>query len=349
MNHKRLPVNLSKWTLSLMLLAALTVGNNIKAQESNRRILFLSDHEGSIALYTMQADGTDIQRWSLPLFEEGGTITSASLSPDGTTLAVSSRKERSPDDFTDEIFLLELATGAITMLTNDGRNNTLPSWSPDSQHLAYLTGLGVNGFGTVHIADLVSHDLQVLMTETSLAPVVHEDIGAVIRWLDWSPDGNQLVLSVQTGLPDVFNMLIVVNADGTDARQVTPNEMSVGPVVSWGADPNSIYTACHINDYGEICQLSLQTLQIAQLSNMTTAFPDADNPFVSSLDVSPEGEVIFSYGVTDPSIYQFNVADGSVILIRSVTSDNFELLGSVDMPPVTACATADSANHQTGE
>jgi hypothetical protein len=138
-----------------------------------------------------------------------------------------------------------------------------------------------------------------------------------------------------------------VSANGTNARQVTPNEMDV-VLVSWDSDPDIIYTACYVNNNDEICRLNLQTLQIEQLSNMTTAFPNAENPFVSSLDVSHEGEVIFSYGVTDSSIYQLNVMDGSVTLISSAMGDNFELLGWIDAPPDTTCSTTNPASYQNG-
>lgn len=334
MNDKHLPAILSGLSL-FMLLIVLIFGSNAKAQETNRRIMFLSDHEGSTSIYTMRADGTDIQRFTDVIFEEGGVITGASLSPDGTTLAVSSRKERSLDYFADEIFLLDITTDTITMLTNDGRNNTMPNWSPDSQHLAYLTGNGVNGFDTVHIADFDSPTIQirVLVTARSLNSVISGDFGPVIRWLDWSPDGSQLALAGQTGLPDVFNMLIVVNADGTNAHQVTPNEMHV-IFVSWRFDSNSIYMACS-NNYtdNEICRLNLQTLQIERISNLATVIPNASHPIITSLDISPEGEIIFGYGeVRNAPIYQFDVSDGSVNFISSVTGDNYELLGWVDIP-----------------
>lgn len=324
----RLSVKLSKLSLFLMILAGLIFYGNIEAQDIDYRILFLSDHEGSVALYTMQADGTNIEKLVDSIFEEGGVITSASLSPDGTTLAVSSKMERSLDYFSDEIFLLDMATSSITMLTNDGKNNTLPSWSPDSQGLAYLTGSGINGYGIVHIFDLEAQTTEILITGTALVSAVSD--GMAIRRLSWSPDGSQLVLSGQTPLPDAFNVLVVVDADGTNAHQVTPNEISVG-VPSWSSDSNIIYALCSMDTYHEICRLNIQTSQIDLLSDLRTAIPDAASPYITSLDVSPEGEIIFSYGVVDSSFYRFNEVDGSVTEIGSGTGFNYELLGWVDI------------------
>ena len=125
-------------------------------------------------------------------------------------------------------------------------------------------------------------------------------------------------MSGQTPLPDAFNVLVVVDADGTNAHQVTPNEISVG-VPSWSSDSNIIYALCSMDTYHEICRLNIQTSQIDLLSDLRTAIPDAASPYITSLDVSPEGEIIFSYGVVDSSFYRFNEVDGSVTEIGSGT------------------------------
>ena len=166
MKSKRLIAAFHRLTLFIILIFCLYPGIDSKAQESSQRILFLSDHQGSPALYTMEADGTDIQKLADSIFEPGGVITGASLSPDGTMLAVSSRKDRIGHP-TEEIFLMSMASGNITMLTNDGKENTLPNWSPDSRYLAYLSD-GIYGlFAKVHIYDVMTQETEVLITASA--------------------------------------------------------------------------------------------------------------------------------------------------------------------------------------
>lgn len=340
MNRKQTSKILPVLSLFCTMFIVLVFSIEIKAQDSSLRIMFLSNHEGSVEVYTMRADGTDIQQFIDIDFEEDGEITSASLSPDGTTLAISSRKDRVGHQ-TDEIFLLDLATGDITMLTNDGKENTSPVWSPDSRYLAYL-GDGIYGlFENVNIFDTDTQTTEVLITGTALEGALTSPsyLGMSIRWLDWSPDGSQLALAGQTSLPDGFNLMVILNADGTNARQVIPDEMDVG-LVSWGSENNLLYTSCSIDqNVDEICQLNLQTLELEQLSDLNTAIPTATYPYITSLDISPEGKFILGYGeVINEPIYQFDVTDESVTLISSVTSDKYELIGWVDISSIPCTA-----------
>lgn len=319
---KSLVLLLFVWVLSLF-------SSMVDAQDISQRIMFLSDFEGSTAIYTMQADGTEIEKLTDIMIEVGGEITSADLSPDGMRLAVSSRKDRN-GQLSDEIFVLDLAAGIVTQITSDGRNNTLPKWSPDSQHLAYLAD-GRNAFSSLYILNLATLTRQILASSMSLAPVVSHDPGPVIRDFDWSPSGSQLVLGARIGLPDVIDMLIVINVDSTNTRQVTPNETYVGPITSWGADQNVIYTVCAGNSNNEICRLNLQTNQIQSVTNLQASILNAQEPYVTSLDIDSEGRIIFKYGVINPGMYVFNTVTGALNLVPGISFD-FQLLGWVEIP-----------------
>lgn len=328
MNRIRYWSNLCKLSLILIiivLVGSLNISGKSEAQSSNRRIMFLSDYQGSWAIYTMQPNGTEVEQLIDVNVEEGGRLTSASLSPDGTRLAVSSSKDRGTGRAVDEIFIVDMITETVTSLTNDGLNNTFPRWSPDSQHLAYLSE-GIDTFAKVYVMDFTTGTRQLLVTNDSLNAVVPHEAGPRIRQLDWSADGSQLVLSGQIGLPDVSNMLIVVNADGSNPRQITPEGFMIGPHVAWGSDSNLVFASCEQDENSEICLVNLQTLQTIVITDLDVSIPNVSNPRIMSLDIALSNEAIFSYGRLSPVMYTLNTQTGAITPITNNGID-FELLG----------------------
>jgi hypothetical protein len=332
-----------KYSRFFLLLFVFALSPALKAQESNFRILFLADDEGTLRPYTMLPDGTDIELLIDSEFEEGGKITYVSLSPDGRTLAVSSnnyRPEIDPAYNADEIFLLDMETGVITQLTDDALNNTEPKWSPDSQHLAYLTGNGMNGYDTLHVFDTVSQATAVVATYTDFASVVIDNLVPIFRNFDWSPDGQKIVLSGQVGLPEGYNILLLINADGTEARQVTSHEISSGPSVAWGAEPNIIYTRCsdfYSDSPDEICQLNLETLEFAPITQLRSVLPEDSSPNIYGLDVNPDGQIAFVYGLGGreddlSSIYLLHPTDYNAPTLIAEIASYRHFIGWVELP-----------------
>lgn len=313
------------------ILLALSFG--VQAQTNEQRILFLVHEQGLPVLYTMRPDGTDVQPFASPVFEEGGQLTSASLSPNGLLLAVSSRKDRIGHP-TDEIFIWNLDDGTVSALTDDGGNNTLPVWSPDSRYVAYLSGSGINGYSQVTIADTLTHEKHPLITSSDLRGVVYDE--STIRGVDWSPDGEMLVLSAQTGLPDARNLLVTVARDGTDARQITPDSASVGPVVIWGNSPDTIYVDCYLNDHGDICQVDPETAEITPITDTGSIAASTQNPFLSYMAISNDDQIIFQYGVVNPTSFTIDIATGNLTLL-SDDIDPITIVGwtSSTAPPIT--------------
>lgn len=288
----------------------LALSFSVQAQTNEQRILFLVHEQGLPVLYTMRPDGTDVQPFASPVFEEGGQVTSASLSPNGLLLAVSSRKDRIGHP-TDEIFIWNLDDGTVSALTDDGGNNTLPVWSPDSRYVAYLSGSGINGYSQVTIADTLTHEKHPLITSSDLRGVVYDE--STIRGVDWSPDGEMLVLSAQTGLPDARNLLVTVARDGTDARQITPDSASVGPVVIWGNNPDTIYTTCRPKIFADICLVNLLTSDVTPITAIENVVPRVHDLYnIQFLMESSEGQITFQYGAANPVLFVLDPASGAV-------------------------------------
>jgi serine/threonine protein kinase/Tol biopolymer transport system component len=101
------------------------------------------------------------------------------FSPDGERLAVTISE---PGDM--NIWVIDLATGAQTKLTQEGAN-VFPSWTPDGERVTYLSIRGGNEF-SINWKRADGHG-------ESEALVSQGDPGEVLGPGSWSPDGKTLV------------------------------------------------------------------------------------------------------------------------------------------------------------
>lgn len=134
-----------------------------------------------------------------------------------------------------ELNLLELATGTVTALTNDGAVNTEPRFSPDGTRLAFVS---TSGSGRFHLF-LGSLD----GTTLDAAPLFEERESAIERYYysaydhelspSWSPDGKALLYVSNPEVPY-----------GTGGIWKYPLDSDAGPVLvrseetAWRARPD---------------------------------------------------------------------------------------------------------------
>ncbi|NND45423.1 MAG: polysaccharide deacetylase family protein [Xanthomonadales bacterium] len=167
-----------------------------------QQITFVSwrSEEGDTAesnhVYTMDADGSGQRRL---VAESYGTSASVQWSPvaDGTSV----RTLKTSADGAD-LFLADAAGEVIRRLTDDGRFNGSPGFSPDGRRLAFYSQQGENA------------QIVVVDTEGGSRQVV------VSRGLNWyphySPDGCWLVYTAQVRADDPHDLDIrAIRADGS--------------------------------------------------------------------------------------------------------------------------------------
>ena len=176
----------------------------------------------------------------------------ADLSPDGQQVVYTSceyrtdppaeeqRESRSPrSEYLFEIATVALEGSTARRLTTDGEYDHLPSWSPDSRRIAYLSEIGIHVDWKRTYRHLLVLSMQgdnveseVLIRNSSLADVEPQ----------WSPDGSRLAVLVTEGDGTVFlrekvlarvASLRIVEADGSGQHTVTGNVISG---VSWSPD-----------------------------------------------------------------------------------------------------------------
>ena len=171
-----------------------------------------------------------------PAFDDQGTI-----SPDGRSLAfVSSRSGQA------DIWILELATGALRNLTHDPGGDFRPTWSPDGQWIVFSSDRDSKKpkvqFTTVH-----STEIYVVRADGSgLRRVTRQD--AFAGSPTWSADGGRLVYyeastdrSIRSRPRQLRNTQIVAIDLSTNERQALTTGAGEKWSPRWTADGRISY------------------------------------------------------------------------------------------------------------
>ena len=97
------------------------------------QIAWVSGRTGLPQLYTMQTDGSSVQRLT-----DSGYATSPSWSPNGQFIAFAWNRKYGPGaPGGQDIYVMEIATLKWIQLTHDIGPCDFPSWSPDGRHIVF--------------------------------------------------------------------------------------------------------------------------------------------------------------------------------------------------------------------
>lgn len=132
-----------------------------------RRIAFMSGRAGHPEIYTMDADGTNVDLLTPLAFGENPYRASPDWSSDGRLVAFQSMIA---GNF--QILTINLRDRGLKQLTSDGRNED-PSWSPDGRHLTFVSNR--TGVRQLWVLDIESGRTRQLTR------------GAAVRLPAWSP------------------------------------------------------------------------------------------------------------------------------------------------------------------
>lgn len=103
--------------------------------KTGQTVAFVSDRGGIPQIYSMNSDGTSVQRYDLP---DMGYVIDPAWAPNGQMLAFSWRRPSGNYD----IYVMEAATGRLLEITRDSGRNERPSWAPDGRHIVFESTRG---------------------------------------------------------------------------------------------------------------------------------------------------------------------------------------------------------------
>ena len=101
-----------------------------------RRIAFMSGRAGHPEIYTMDADGTNVDLLTPLEFGENAHRAAPDWSPDGGSVAFHAKVGA-----TFQVMSISLRDRGLKQLTSDGRNEDA-SWAPDGRHLTFTSNRG---------------------------------------------------------------------------------------------------------------------------------------------------------------------------------------------------------------
>jgi len=181
-------------------------------------IAFSSRRDGNREIYTMDADGSNPG----PVFRDPADDRHPCWSPDHTKIAYDTDRDAVagaagllafPDGVNYEIYVVDIATQALTRLTNNAATDWHPSWSPDGNKIAFKRGGLQTGNYDIWVMDADGGNERKV---TSLATAVDRP--------RWSADGQELLFSATT--PAGGSRVYTIGVDGTGLAAVTPANLT---------------------------------------------------------------------------------------------------------------------------
>jgi TolB protein len=273
------------------------------------RIAFGVREGGTSNLYSINADGTDMQK----LTTSAGNHLCASFSADASHVAYCGDGS---GNF--EIWTIKAdGTGATQLTHLDGRV-LFPDESHDGKKVAFSGTVGDDPNTEIYVVDAATGEGLVALTSCAgLAEGCSND------YPSWSPDGKQIVFIHQDDYVNevgVNQQVWVMNSDGSKKRQLTTSEPPKDQLPNWSPDGKSIVYASFSNADATNEGIWVMNADGTNQKQLSGCLPTEASPCAAGADFgpvwSPDGTSIaflrsfMDIGTDDRPIYVMN-ADGS--------------------------------------
>ncbi len=249
----------------------------------------------SAELFIMNADGTDPQR----LTHNNVLDVDSSWSPDGKRIAFSSTRSGEW-----EVFVIELATRAVTQLTGieGGEGSGSPDWSPDGTQITFERFVPIkNGISpkTIYVMSADGqHQHPVLRDPPLKGPLT-------LRYFPrWAPDGHRILFYESKWFRDGDVLHLIVQRIGGGKQVITDVNDRLGnnfliAGASWMEQDRAILFSLKFMDKPipnyNLYRYGLETRSLRRVTQETSdeKWPDWTE---GSLSVSPHGKLSTLWG-----------------------------------------------------
>jgi len=197
--------------------------NRATYMPDGRTLLLASKRSGRSQIWEINADGTEPRQFHPSATNDYGRVT---VNSDGSRICFSSDR-----DGQNAIYVLDVATGRTTLISDTAFWSFGPSWSTHDV-IAYFSKKGGNEL-----------NVWTVFPDGSGARQVTNQPGQSRQpW--WSPDGSTLVISADrgTGAFEIFSL----NPDGSDVRLITSDGSCTQPF--WRPDGKMIAISARIQE-----------------------------------------------------------------------------------------------------
>jgi TolB protein len=271
------------------LLALAALGGSARATyagKTNGRLAFGINVAGNTDIYSVQPDGQDLQR----LTTDPGFDACAAYSADGSKIAYCSGQGGGPV----QVWTMNQDGSDKQQITHMGVVAIFPDFSPDGSKLVFCSGPTTFG-----------RDIYVVNTDGSGLTRLTSDAGNNV-YPAFSPKGDKIVFtSNRTGTSQVW----VMNADGSDQRQLTFDPQPKDQVPDWSPHGNKIAyladtfgTADVGTSWGDVWVMN---------ANGTHQHPITSGATYYGTAWSPDGRRIATLDRPSRTIYTIDAKDGS--------------------------------------
>jgi Tol biopolymer transport system component len=235
---------------------------------------------------------------------------SPTLTPSGggARIVYSSRGGNNNED----IYTVDRNTLSVQQLTNDPANDLYASWSPDGGRIVFSSNRGGSN-RDLYVMDADGGNL----TRLTFTSDYEEDPA-------WSPDGTQIAYSLSVGVEGKRDIWLI-NADGTNARQLTinpPDDPREDRQPAWSPDGTRIAFHSDRKDAGYFQIYTLDS-QCASPEDCERTMQAVNNAYGTFPDWSPDGQwlVFQTNSDGDWNIYLININGTG---LRRLTDDQRE-------------------------
>ncbi len=316
-------------------------------------IAFVSDREGKPQLHLLPVDGGEARRLTCFRRGIGGNLA---WSPDGSKIAFCAKPDTETPDLSTEpyrvnrtvyrfdaigylddevkdIYVLDLASGDTTRLTDDRNHNSNLRWSPDGRSLLYDANMGTDAARAM-IPDLMSVDLDgkqstVLTGWANIESASFMPDGTRIVFVGRPDDGKPIGTKSDLHVLDLSSGDIVCRTGGLDVG-VGGRIMLDMPVAALSMTNVMISadgsTACATVQRGGTDHVYRVALSGEEAFEPVTTGDGVDFP------LGMRGDQLLYARTTLNSPPDLHLADLASGASRQLTQLNADLLGAIDMP-----------------